>query len=167
MVTISAGIFNGQYKTTGSVMSESIYGIVEGSDCIGAINWSLYQGFIKTGGYNYKSKDNFKIPLTYALYDKYSKEKIKYTKVKNVTLAESLPVGTVVSTSEHTAMVVGHTIIKGKEYNVVAQTGDKENGYNMNPITRRAFDKKVSVEDILTKWQEKHPENTTIPEENI
>ncbi len=162
MMTVSAGIFNGKYSNCESVMAEGITGIIHSSDCIGAVNWSVYQAFCMTDNFSSKSSTEFDIPLRFALHDKYS-SKINYKENDGI-----LPVGTIVSSKEHVAMVVGHTTVDGKRCNVVAQTGNKKYGYNVNPITKpKTFDRQVSVDDLLTKWKEKHPETSEASPNNV
>lgn len=142
MMVMTGGIFNGQYGGGARPMEVGTSGIIGGSVCISAVNWAEAQGLIKAEG-----KTNIKpLGLGYGIR----------------TMSDSwdgksiLPVGTVVTSKSlhdfHIGIIIGHTTIDGVKYNVVGQTGNRQNGYNAHVLIKTTFDTQISSEKLKSAY---------------
>ena len=139
MMTLSGGIFipvyNGQAKPT----EKGISGVVGGADCIGAVNWAMCQGIIYSGDSSGALKP---LGLGYGLRP-----------ISNGYDGSSLcEVGTVftkkTTNNWHTGMVVGHTTVNGKKYNVIVHTGNAQYGFNAHIVGNGSYDTAIGSEQL-------------------
>ena len=144
MVMSGGAVLNPQYGGGAKPTVEGTSGILGGCDCIGAVNWAMCQGIIKTEGRSVKP-----LGLGYGVR----------TAPGNVgfTGNEAVEPGTVLTKkipgNFHTAMVVGHTTINGVKYNVVVQTGNKQHGFNAHVINaKQGFDTAITTDKLKGKY---------------
>ena len=138
MMTMSGGIFNPSYSGSAKPTQNGASGVMNGADCIGAVNWAMCQGIIHA-----ENNSSLKpLGLGYGLRP-----------ISNGYNGSDLcEVGTVftkqTSDNWHTGMVVGHTTVNGKKYNVMVHTGNRQYGFNAHIVGDGSFDTAITAEQL-------------------
>lgn len=138
MMVMSGGVFSPVYNLGAKPTESGINGIDTYADCISAVNWAMSQGI-----YNAEGDKNLEpLGLGYGLRPK----------CYQYNGSDELEVGTVVTKeiphNWHTAMVVGHTTVNGKKYNVVVHTGNQKYGFNAHIVEENSYDGEINAEDL-------------------
>ncbi len=139
MMVMSGGIFNTMYGGSAKPMNKGVGGIISDADCISAVNWAMSQGIMNAEG-----KNNLKaLGLGYELrglsggYDGSS--------ICDVGTILTKPSG---SSNWHTGMVVGHTTVNGKKYNVIVHIGNSQYGFNAFRVNNGSYDTAITAERV-------------------
>ncbi len=143
MMTLSGGIFNPTYNGSAKPTQKGISGVLDGADCIGAVNWAMCQGIIFSGE---RQGGLQALGLGYGLraisggYD-------------GTSICD---VGTVFTKKTpdnwHTGMVVGHTTINGQKYNVIVHTGNKAYGFNAHIVGNGSYDTAITADRLSSAY---------------
>lgn len=142
MMVMSGGIFNPCYSGDTRPTTKGCGGVINGADCIGAVNWAMCQGIM-----NAEDNNNVKpLGLGYGL-------RPRSNGYDGTSVCD---VGTIftkqIPGNWHTGMVVGHTTINGVTYNVIVQSGNRQYGFNAHIVKNNSYDTAVLPEQIKNEY---------------